>query len=88
MKEILIDCASFATPGDFHGFVAQALALPSHYGRNLDALYDCLTALGETRLAILNPQALVQNLGPYGAAITNVLEDAARDNPRLIADFL
>jgi RNAse (barnase) inhibitor barstar len=31
--------------GDFMAHVAKALAFPAHFGKNLDALYDCLTDL-------------------------------------------
>ena len=32
---------------EFHELVASALAFPDYYGRNLDALWDCLTDLVE-----------------------------------------
>ena len=33
-----------ATRADFHAELARRLRLPDHFGRNLDALWDALTA--------------------------------------------
>ena len=32
---------------EFHARIAAGLGFPDHYGANLDALWDCLTDLGE-----------------------------------------
>ena len=59
-----------------------AAVLPHWYGRNLDALYDCLTDLPEGEIIVLHPEALHENLGDYGGACLDTLRDAARDNPQ------
>ena len=56
--------------------LAEALEFPDWYGENLDALYDCLTDLGEpVCLTVREPQLL--------PALERVLEDAAGENPLL-----
>ena len=56
-----------------------ALVLPDYYGRNLDALHDCLTALSEeTRIRVKAPQSL-----PDAPRLLRVLRAAAQENPRL-----
>ncbi|HEV2778619.1 MAG TPA: barstar family protein [Actinophytocola sp.] len=37
-----IDAAHWSTERDLHRDIAAALSFPDHYGRNLDALNDCL----------------------------------------------
>ena len=61
-----------------HRVLARRLDFPKWYGRNLDALYDCLTDLHEdTELVLLNWSA--SGLQP----MRQVMEDAATENPHL-----
>ena len=61
-----------------HRVLARHLAFPAWYGRNLDALYDCLTDLHEdTELVLVNWTA--DNL----QMMRRVMEDAAAENPHL-----
>lgn len=39
------DCSEAADKGGVMEALAKAFALPAHFGRNLDALYDCVTDL-------------------------------------------
>jgi len=39
---VSLDASGWATPAQFHHDVAAALDFPDYYGRNLDALNDCL----------------------------------------------
>ena len=67
-----------------HNHLAERLQLPSYYGRNLDALYDVLTELGEETTIILRDPALVaEQLGKYGEALLNAMQEAAEENPML-----
>ena len=50
MKQVILDGSAITTRTQFHDAVAQQLQLPEWYGRNLDALYDCL---GEVRVCLL-----------------------------------
>ena len=43
MKIITIDCAQISDKETFHTVMEEKLEFPSWYGRNLDALHDCLT---------------------------------------------
>ena len=67
-----------------HNHLAERLQLPSYYGRNLDALYDVLAELGEETTIILRDPALVaEQLGKYGEALLNAMQEAAEENPKL-----
>jgi ribonuclease inhibitor len=39
----ILDFATLTTVEQVHDALARDLSLPAHYGRNLDALWDCLT---------------------------------------------
>ena len=61
-----------------HRVLARKLDFPAWYGRNLDALYDCLTDLHEdTELVLLRWTA------PGLPPLRPVMEDAAAENPHL-----
>ena len=63
-----------------HEQLAQTLHFPDFYGRNLDALYDCLTELREdVTFTVQNVHAL----GRRGPALQMMLQKAARLNPHI-----
>jgi len=41
--KVILDFAVINDEAALHDTLARALKLPAHYGRNLDALWDCLT---------------------------------------------
>lgn len=58
--------------------LGRALALPEWWGRNLDALHDCLTDLGRpVRLEISGRKAM--EMSAFGRRLLRVLEDAAAE---------
>ena len=60
--------------GDFHDYVIDAFNLPEYYGRNLDALYDCLCDIcEETLIEITDPELADE-------ALLETILDAAEDN--------
>lgn len=76
MKEITIDCTGLANGVALHNLLAKSLDFPSHYGRNLDALYDCLTEINqETHITVFSLDAL-----DFSEGFRNTLLDAERDN--------
>lgn len=79
-----IDCASIHSADEFHRVLAEAMAFPDWYGSNLDALYDCLTAISsETHLTLLNWDPAEA----YAPVFCQVLADAAWDNPSFSVSF-
>ena len=44
MKELLLDAETLYTREQLHDVLAKVCGFPADYGRNLDALYDLLTA--------------------------------------------
>lgn len=74
-----LDGGLFGNANQIHNYLANQLRLPAWYGRNLDALYDCLTDRGEdVTLTLLRwPET-----GMTGCFL-RVFRDAAAENPRL-----
>lgn len=67
-----------------HDVLAEELHLPEWYGRNLDALYDCLTDVREeTMITLRNRDALEEHLGSYRHRLMRLLEDVTLDNPNV-----
>ncbi len=86
--EVTLDLSGITTREAFHVAFAQALSFPEWYGNNLDALHDCLTAIGtETTLRLVGWDALEQNLGPYAKGAKKAILHAAQENPRLFVVF-
>ncbi len=84
MAEILLDGLEIQSVEAVHDRFAQALALPEWYGRNLDALFDCLTDQGEPMtVRLLHREALEKNLGRRGQALISLLHRAALENPQV-----
>lgn len=79
--EHTIDGTAVRTKADFYDAVAAALSFPDWFGRNLDALYDCLRDLswlpaGEHVLVWSAPEVF-ERADPDGyRAVTAVLTDA------------
>lgn len=84
MKLYDIDCRRMTDRSAAHAYLKEVLALPDYYGHNLDALYDCLTDIGEpTVLSLTAPESLARSMGEYGPALLDTIRDAVRDDPAL-----
>ena len=62
-----------------HTYLAEELDFPNYYGRNLDALYDCLTDLRNIRIKIDVDGTDNECLD----RILQVFEDAAEENEEI-----
>lgn len=84
MREITISCRGITGPRQLHRILADALDFPQWYGRNLDALYDCLTEIGQPTHVIF---ADWQSMGDWAAGFQETFLDAAAENPTLSVVF-
>ncbi len=71
------ECGSIAAVYDI---LARDLGLPAHFGRNLDALWDSLSAdvPGPFEIVVENAAALERKLGARGKALLTLLRDLRR----------
>ncbi len=86
METIRLDGAQLQNRKEAMELLGQALAFPKWWGRNLDALYDCLTDLGRpVRLEISRREAM--EASAFGRRLLRVLEDAAAEQFGLELSF-
>ena len=80
MKEVVLNCAVLTNRETLHETLERELGFPSWYGRNLDALYDCLTDVGEpVCIALQNLDSLMN----YGTRLLRVFRAAAAENENI-----
>ncbi len=72
---ILCDFERLQTPDAVYDYLSEELAFPPYFGRNLDALHDCLTDIGAPTRLILTGAA-----APFARRFLPVFRDAAREN--------
>ena len=76
IETIRLDGAGLGRRKEAMALLGRALALPEWWGRNLVALYDCLTGLGRpVRLELSGRPSLEAT--DFGRRLLRVLEDAA-----------
>ncbi len=81
-KEYVLDCKNMRDRESTHTYIAEALGFPDYYGKNLDALFDCLTDMGECSILFTNLDDL-EMLGDYSGAMLAVFEEAEQVNDDL-----
>jgi ribonuclease inhibitor len=56
MKQITLDGNLLSDAATVHDYLMEMLEFPKYYGKNLDALYDCLTDLDSVEITIQLPE--------------------------------
>ena len=76
MEIIILDGACMTDKEAAHAYIAKVMRFPAHYGKNLDALADCLSELTSRVTVILKDSgALRDNLGDYADRLIMVFEE-------------
>ena len=83
MNVVILDGTTAPSKEALHQHLARELNFPDWYGGNLDALFDCLTAVSEKVTITLDETALTEALGPYAQRVGKVLVRAAERNPKI-----
>jgi ribonuclease inhibitor len=83
-KRIRIDAARLTNREDMGVYMKQAFSLPEYFGKNLDALKDCLEEVDEETDVVLDRECITIMCGnPYAYKVLLVLGRAAENNPNL-----
>ena len=82
VKKVILNCEKLLQRKQAHLYLAEMLDFPDYYGKNLDALYDCLTEIRECTI-VLEGEAILRGSENYGAKVVKVLKEAAHANPCL-----
>lgn len=76
MEFIIIDGRRMTSIEATHEYLAKTLRLPDYYGKNLDALHDCLTDLSrDVWIILINGDFIDEALGSYAGKLRRVLTD-------------
>ena len=78
MKKITLDFGNISNKEEMHKYLAEKFEFPDYYGKNLDALFECLTDIAEpTAVNIINA------INDYDEQIINVITSAEEGNDNL-----
>ena len=81
MRIYLLDGKDMTDKETAFTVISEEMSFPEWFGRNLDALYDCLTEIPEDdQVIFVNTSLLVENLGEYGDGILACFNDASEEN--------
>lgn len=85
MKYVFIGKETVNNISDVYDLFAKGFDFPEYFGRNLDALFDCLTDAHEQELIVLADKAyLTDILGDKANALFDTLYDADENNAYLV----
>lgn len=81
MKIVELDGALFTDRVQTHEILQEKLELPEYYGKNVDALWDCLTGELELSVQIVwnNYEKSEEQLGEYARLLKTVFEEAQQE---------
>ena len=84
MKQVILDGNILTDAAQVHDYLKEMLEFPEYYGKNLDALHDCLTDLENVEITITSPD---EN-GAIFQRILRVFKAADRENETLFLNIL
>ncbi len=89
MHKIILDGQYLLEKEMAHVYLQEKLDLPEYYGKNLDALYDCLTEFVNTEIHICTSfdEELQKEKTGYFYKIIRVFQVAEKENRDLKVTF-
>jgi len=85
MKYVFLGKETVTNMDDVFELFYKGFELPEYFGRNLDALYDCLTEADQQRLIVIaDEDYLTDILGSRGKALFKMIKDADEESPSLV----
>ena len=84
MKQVILDGNILADATQVHDYLKEMLEFPEYYGKNLDALHDCLTDLEDVEITITSPD----EDGAIFQRMLRVFKAADRENETLYLNIL
>ena len=78
MKSVILDAKKMVEKEKMHEYLAKKFDLPEHYGKNLDALFDCLCEINEPTLIKLKNESALDN--GTKESLTQLFRDVCSEN--------
>lgn len=83
-KRIRLDASRLTNREEMSDYMKQVFDFPEYFGRNLDALRDCLEDVEEETDVVLDRECIrIMCETPYAYKVLLVLGRAAENNPNL-----
>lgn len=80
MKTVILNGLRMTDREAAHSYLAEKMDFPAYYGRNLDALADCLSEFcGGWEILLLHAEALPAQLGSYGEVMLEVFREFSEE---------
>ena len=82
MKYVFLDGEKILSNAELHRVFAETLDFPEDYGKNLDALHDCLTDISDPVCVIaVNVELLSEHVGRRWKSFLRLMNDLTEDGP-------
>ena len=78
MKSVILDAKKMLEKEKMHEYFAKKFDLPEYYGRNLDALFDCLCEINEPMLIKLKNENFLDDSAKE--SLTRLFRDVCNEN--------
>ena len=78
MKSVILDAKKMLEKENMHEYFAKKFDLPEYYGKNLDALFDCLCEINEPTLIKLKNEDALQ--GDTKESLIRLFHDVCNEN--------
>jgi ribonuclease inhibitor len=78
---VIIDSKEFSNVDELHLVLKEKLQLPDYYGKNLDALWDCLTGWIDLPITIewIGYESSKQKIGEYAEKLLHTFQEAEQE---------
>ena len=73
--KVVLDGKKMASREEAHTYLKETFGFPDYYGKNLDALHDCLTEQKDVEIEVQHEEEMLAALGRYGEKLMQVLDD-------------